>query len=304
MLIFLYGPDTFRISKKLEQIIEEYKKRAKGLDFSMIDAQVAGAVDFLKELRQTSLFQEKKFIVVKNPISNKDFKESLIDNMEMIVGSGHNLVFCQEGKVLKTDRLLSAFKKNAQVQEFILLEGEQLAAWIAARFKSLGGLVDMAVARALAVRIGSDLWRAENEIQKAVHYFLGRQISVADIEESVARADESNIFKTIDAVAARDKKTAIRLVRDHIGKGDHPLYLLAMIASQFRNLLLVKSNGQAGAGHLGIHPYVFSKTVQQARRFSLEDLQNIYRKVFQTDLDIKTGKISPEAGIDLLLASI
>lgn len=304
MLIFLYGQDTFRISRKLEQIIEEYKKRARGLDFSVINAEEFRPSDFLGNLRQNSLFQEKKFIVVKNPISNKDFKEALIDGMDAIIGSGHNLVFCQEGKVLKTDRLLAIFKKNAEIQEFVPLEGEKLVAWVAAEFNILGNPVALPVARALAQRVGGDLWRAENEIQKAAHFFYDRRIGVADIEKAVSQIEDGNIFKTIDAVAGRDKKQAIRLIREHVEKGDHPLYLLAMIASQFRNLLLVKSGGQAGAARLGIHPYVFGKTVQQARRFGLEELKKAYRKIFQADFDIKTGKISPEAGIDLLIAQL
>jgi DNA polymerase III, delta subunit. len=81
--------------------------------------------------------------------------------------------------------------------------------------------------------------------------------------------------------------------------------LLAMVASQFKNLVLVKSAGTgAGAARLGIHPYVFGKTVALARRFGLDELKDIYRKICQADFDIKTGKISPEAGLDLLIADI
>lgn len=304
MLIFLYGSDTFRISRKLGRIIEEYKKRAKGFDFSVFDAASGGGFasgDFFSGLRQNSLFREKKFFVVKNPIGDKNFKEALIERMEEISGSGHNIIFCQEGKVLKTDRLLSALKKTAEVQEFAPLEGAKLNNWIAGEFQSLGCPVSASVAQVVARRAGNDLWAAENEIQKLAHFTAGRPITVGDAEQNIPLAADSNIFKTIDAVAARDKKQALKLVKEHINKGDHPLYLLAMIASQFKNLVLVKS---AGAARLDIHPYVFGKTVVLARRFGLDELKNIYRKICQADLDIKIGKISPETGLDLLIADI
>lgn len=304
MLIFLYGPDTFRINRKLGQIVEEYKKRAQGLDFSVFDAAAGGGKDFFSGLRQNSLFGEKKFFVVKNPISDKDFKESLIEKMAEIFGSGHNIIFCQEGKVLKADRLLSALKKYAEIQEFSLLEGDKLAGWAIQEFKALGSMVGLQTAQALAQRTGSDLWRLENEIQKLAHFISGREITVADVEQNVLSAVESNIFKTIDAVAVRDRRQALRLIKEHVDKGDHPLYLLAMIVSQFKNLILVKASEGASAARLGIHPYVFGKTVAQARRFGLDELKNIYRKICQTDFDIKTGKISPEAGLDLLIANI
>ena len=305
MLIFLYGSDSFRLSRKLGQIIEEYKKKAIGLGFSVFDVQESDAKDFLSGMRQSSLFPEKKFIVVKNPISNKDFKESLIDNFDAVAGSGYNLVFCQEGKVLKTDRLLSIFKKNAEIQEFVPLEGDRLAAWIAKEFGGMGNPVDGAVALALAQKVGNDLWRAENEIQKLAHFITGRRITPDDVEQNVSQAIDSNVFRTIDAVAARDKKQAIRLIREHVDKGDHPLYLLSMIATQFKNLVLVKSgDGAGGAARLGIHPYVFGKTVAQARRFKLDELKNSYRNVCQTDFEVKTGRISPETGLDLLIARL
>jgi DNA polymerase-3 subunit delta len=305
MLIFLYGPDTFRLSRKLGQIIEEYKKRASGFGFSVFDAQESDVKDFFSGMRQNSLFPEKKFIVVKNPISNKDFKELLIDNFSAVAGSGHNVVFCQEGKVLKTDRLLSVFKKNAEIQEFIPLEGDKLEAWVSREFDGAGSSADEQAVRALARKVGSDLWRAENEVQKLAHFITGRRITAEDVEKNVVQTIDSNIFKTIDAVASRDKKQAIRLIREHVDKGDHPLYLLSMIATQFKNLVMVKSGGvSGGAARLGIHPYVFGKTVAQARSFGLDELTNIYHKVCQTDFDVKTGRVSPEAGLDLLIARI
>jgi DNA polymerase III delta subunit len=305
MLIFLYGPDTYRLSKKAGQIIEEYKKQKNRLDFSVVDAVAGDTKGFLVSLRQVSLFQEKKFFVVKGPVLNKDFKEMLVDNIDNIVKSGHNVMFCQEGKVLKNDRLLSSLKKYAQIQEFAVLDGAKLAAWAANEFKVLGSPIGAPAVELLSQRVGGDLWRLENEIQKLSHRWPGREITAVDVERNVNPQIDTNIFKTIDAVAARDKKEALRLVKEHLDSGDHPLYLLAMIVSQFKNLVSVKSgNGVGGAARFGIHPYVFSKTAALARQFGSDELKAIYRKICQTDLDIKTGKIGPEVGLDLLIANM
>lgn len=305
MLIFLYGPDTYRLSKKLNDIVDEYKKRKSG-DFLVVDALADGKEKFFSALGQNSLFQEKKFIVVKNPITNKEFKEELLERMESVGKSGHNIVFCQEGKVLKTDRLLSAFKKSAQVMEFSPLGGEKLAAWIIAEFATVGCEIDRLAATSLAQRVGSDLWNLANEIQKIAHFLGPGPITAADIENNTATASELNIFATVDAIAQRNKKQALSLIKEHVSKGDHPLYLLAMMAGQFRNLLLVKSCIDEGipAARLGIHPYVLSKTTGQARRFAIEEIKKIYSLICQADLDIKTGKVEADAGLDLLISQI
>jgi DNA polymerase-3 subunit delta len=53
-----------------------------------------------------------------------------------------------------------------------------------------------------------------------------------------------------------------------------------------------------------MHPFVVEKTLFQARKFQLEELKKIYQKIFQVDLDIKTGKVDPETALDLLIAEI
>jgi DNA polymerase III delta subunit len=53
-----------------------------------------------------------------------------------------------------------------------------------------------------------------------------------------------------------------------------------------------------------LNPFVVKKSYQQAQRFNLQELKKIYRKIFQADLDIKTGKTEPETALDLFIAEI
>jgi len=75
MLIFIYGLDTFRLSKKLAEIVEEYKRRKSG-DFLTIDVSQESGEDFFAALGQNSLFQEKKFIVIKIQLLIKILKKN------------------------------------------------------------------------------------------------------------------------------------------------------------------------------------------------------------------------------------
>ncbi|MBI4101723.1 MAG: DNA polymerase III subunit delta, partial [Candidatus Nealsonbacteria bacterium] len=53
-----------------------------------------------------------------------------------------------------------------------------------------------------------------------------------------------------------------------------------------------------------LHPFVVKKAWEACRSFSLAELKKIYQKIFQADLDAKTGRMEPEVALDLLLASI
>ena len=54
----------------------------------------------------------------------------------------------------------------------------------------------------------------------------------------------------------------------------------------------------------GIHPFAVQKSFYLCNQFTFEKLKKIYQKIFQVDLDIKTGKIEPELALDLLLSEI
>jgi len=191
--------------------------------------------------------------------------------------------------VLKNDRLLTALKNIAQVQEFDLLTGKNLTNWIITEFAALGIRISEEVAVVLAQRQGNDLWNLANEIQKLGHFVGPKEIKLEDIERSEVITKETNILQRLTQLHNVNKKQAFYLINEHITKGDHPLYLLTMIANQFRNLLLVKSCGEKNLpiNQLGIHPYVLSKTINQARRFSYEEIKKIYGLICQTDLNIK-----------------
>jgi DNA polymerase-3 subunit delta len=138
-----------------------------------------------------------------------------------------------------------------------------------------------------------------------------RKIDIVDVELLVKPKIEIEIFKTIiDAVAARNKKEAFYRIRKYLEKGESPLYLLSMINFQFRNILTVKDFIEKNKPYQVIlkqtklHPFVVKKSYFQAQKFTIQELKKIYQKIFQVDLDIKTGKIEPETALDLLVAEI
>lgn len=146
-----------------------------------------------------------------------------------------------------------------------------------------------------------------------VSYRNKKEILLKDVENLVKPEIESDIFKTIDAIAQKNKNLALKLIHKHLEKGDSPYYLFSMINFQFRNLLMVKSQLQSGnyfpriydlSRKLGMHPFVVEKTVRQTKKFSLEELRKIYRKIFKTDIYIKTGRIESQVALDLFLAEI
>ena len=313
MIIFLYGEDTYRLRQKLGEIIEEYKKINKsGLSLKHFDCQdfKNAFTDFRNENNQTAMFKEKKLLIVTNIFTNSDLKEKFLKELKYFKDSDDIILIYEEKKVNGRDSLFKFLKKNAKCQSFDLLGGQKLKNWAKKEFEIYGKKVSPEIIDILVVSVGNDLWRLSNEIRKLVSFKKEGAIKKEDIKNLIRAKIETDIFETIDAIAQKNKKMAIDLLHKHLEKGDSPLYLLSMINFQFRNLLIIKelvekrNTYNAILRKSNLHPFVVKKSYFQSQKFSFEELKKIYRKIFQVDLEIKTGKIEPEVALDMLIAEI
>jgi len=307
MIIFLYGKDTYRMREKMKEIVEHYKKVHKsGLNLKYFDV----FSDFEDDIKQASMFKEKKLVIINDLFSNSEFKERFSEKKKDFLGSEDIILIYQEKDFIKSDSLYKFLKKNIKSQEFELLTGAKLRSWVKKEFEKYDSEINPEALDLLIEYSGNDLWRMNNEIMKLVNYKNKEIINKKDINLLIRSKIETDIFKTVDAIAERNKSKALKLIHKHLEKGDSPLYLFSMINYQFRNLLIVKDFIEKCRPYgiilekSGLHPYVVKKSYSQSYKFSFQELKKIYQKIFEIDFQIKTGKIEPEAGLDLFIAEL
>ncbi len=301
MIILLYGEDTYRSRRKLLEIMEEHKSRHKsGLNLRYVDGKNINFDDLRSEMLEISMFKEKKLIVLTDAVSNSKFKEDFVEKGKQLAGSDNLLLLYERQGLLKKDKIVAFIGKYGKLQEFDSLSGASLKKWAKEEFARLGKEINEDALALLIEYASGDLWQMSNEINKLVNYNpVG--VKKEDVLALVKPKTEVNIFDTVDAIAVKDKKRAVGLLRSHIEKGDSPIYLLAMIASQMRNIISVKgSHGE----NPGLHPFVARKSIQQAKNFSLDDLKIIYDRILELDTEIKIGKIDPDIVLDVLISEI
>ncbi|MBU4204925.1 DNA polymerase III subunit delta [Patescibacteria group bacterium] len=313
MIIFLYGPDSYRSRQKLEEVLAHYNKTHKsGLNLRFFDCEEKNVVinDLKDKIQQTSIFKEKKLTIIANLFTKASLKEEFQKEIKTFLDSEDIIVIYEKENIKKGDKLLKVLNKNAKSQEFKLLEGQNLRNWVKKEVEKQNGAIDPNALGLLINYIGDDLWRMANEIQKLVNFKRNKIITAADIKLLVKNKIETDIFKTIDAIAQKNKKQALNLLYQHLENGDSPLYLLSMIGYQFRNLLTIKELMEKNKPYgliiqkSGLHPFVVKKSYYQAGQFTFSELKKIYQKIFQVDFDVKTGKIEQEMALDLLVAGM
>ena len=321
MIIFLYGEDEFRSSRKLAEIKNKFLQNYKegGTLFVFDFAQSETKTDsFLMNLSSRGLFSNKKLAIVKNILQNKTGAESkeLLDFLKR-ADKGETkdltLVFWEKEKIDKKLKVAKFLFEKAKKQEFIPLQGPRLTAWINKEIQDISAnavSISLKAAEKLSIFVGNNLALLSKEIEKLVAYKNKGEISEENVDLLVKSKIDTDIFRTLDALSQGDKKTAVKLLHEHIESGDHPLFMLDRYFYQFRNLLKVKSLSEKNmpqpeiASKLKLHPYVVRKSFEQGREFSFGRLKNLYKNLCEIDFGAKTGKIEIELALDKFIASV
>ncbi|MDX9893638.1 MAG: DNA polymerase III subunit delta [Patescibacteria group bacterium] len=326
MIIFLYGPDTFRSHRKLEELkakfIKEVDKSA--LNIEILDGVDLEPAEFEKAVSTPPFLAKKRLVIIKNLITkNKGQKiqKEILTTLEKPNLTDTIIIFW-EGEVgtptksrsktagQRSQSLLNRLKQEKYAQEFNLLTESELQRFIQAETKNQGIKIESPAIRLLANLVGNDLWQLNNEIQKLSAFAKNQPITTTQIAELVKTKIDENIFNLTDALGQKNKSLALKLVADQLANGMMPTELLSKITWQFKNLLLVKDFVQEnGQGYppsrltyqLGLHPFVIKKTMSQVSQHQLPTLKKIYRQLLKIDRQIKTSQINPEVLFDLLI---
>ncbi|MBU3918571.1 DNA polymerase III subunit delta, partial [Patescibacteria group bacterium] len=291
----------YTAKKKVEELLKSTKPEV----FDFFDTPSFSFSSLKDVLNSGSLFDDKKTILLRDVFSNAGFMQEFLEKADILKDTDDLVIFFETRQVPLTEGLISFFKKNGKVFEFKSLKTSEVDAWVKSRVEELGCSIDNQALFALTKAVGNDLWRLSLEIQKLVAFgFKHKKIEKYGVELLVKQDIDSHIFNTIEAIANKDKKTALELLYNHLEIGDHPSYLLAMIAYQFRNLIIVKDLSDVSVLKGKMHPFVVSKSRQLSQKFTKERLEKIYSKIFKMDFAIKQGKIKPVLALELLIADI
>ncbi len=303
-LVLLHGDDEFAITETVNKAKAAYQKiDTSGLNFSEIDGQkttigqlraVTDAMPFLAEARLTLV----RDVLPKGKSKKQSFLNDLLDYLPNLPPASQ-LILVETKSIPKNSRLLKQVAKHPEheIKLFSVPKGTELQNWIVRRAKSRGGSFTPRAAAVLANAINDDPRVAAQEIEKLLLYTkLERPVDVADVELHTPAASNANIFEYVDALGGRNAQKAFRTLQTLLAQpGQEPIQVFSMIVRQYRLLLLAREvldkggNDQDIIRELKVAPFVAGKLSGQARRFRIETLERIYRRLLELDIAMKSG---------------
>ncbi len=296
MLYFLYGEDTYRSRKKLNGIIEEYRKKA-GTDLNLhkLDAELCGVNELKNAIETGSLFANKKLIVIENICSPKGDPDAVADFIEEASHrDGVILLLWDRDANKKSPVFLAASKSATKAQEFARLTGSACANFIKEEARERGVSLDARTSAYLSSF--GDSWGIINELEKML--VMGTQYAFAPHAGQDAR-----LFSLGD-MFFNSPKHAISELAALIHQGQDEFHMFSYLAGHARNLIVAKYISEAKksvAPALGIHPFVFKKASALARMLPWDYLGVMPRTFLEEDFKAKTGGGRPQESLFSML---
>jgi len=216
-----------------------------------------------------------------------------------------------EGRLNSSNPLLKELSGKAEVKSFPLLRGAKLRQWIQKQVAEEGGSISPEAVDLLTKLVGSDLWTMANEINKLALFTSGRRIEEADVSLVVSHAQQANVFNMVDAILESRAGVAEQSLGQLLQRGAAPAYLLVMLSRQFQMIVRAKELRRQRKSRIEIQnklgltsDFALDKTLEQADHYPLEQLKEVYHRLLETDLSIKTGKYDGELAINILIAEL
>lgn len=318
MIIFLYGPDTYRSRQRLRTLKQAFIKKhdPQGINVVVLDGATLTLERFNAAIKSLGLLSSKRFVVVDGLLGNgrkSAVAKALAEYLEEQPVPEDTIVVFWEGDVSgkaydrkkrkkeprSTQPLLEFLTAQKHAEYFEHLPPAQLKRWALNRFREQGASASPDVTETLISLVGNDLWQLQNEVDKLAAYRQGMDVGADDVKAFVAGQFDESIFSLTDAIAEKNQGSALGLLQSFLNRGEPPLYLLTMLVRQFRILLAVSAVAKDEPNHLtvarrlGLHPFVAQKALRQIRYFDRRQLVALFDQLVGIDRRLKTTREDP-----------
>ena len=309
-MYLLFGEEEYLVQFYAKSIEDAAGKSQEMLLVKDVFEGNAPASDIILAASTVPFFPGKRLVLVKDSklfaAGRKADSEALADFLPSIPDDTI-MVFLESD----VDRRLKLFKKAQEVGTVINNEkqtAQALTKWLARQAKQKGINLSAPVANLIISTCGTGMTNLYFEMEKLTSYAATtKTITAEDVAEVCIPNLEARIFSLTKAVGAGDAREALGQYGNLIKLKESPIMILTMIIRQIRLILLCKLGHEKNiprakiAGDLKIRDFVINEVSAHGRRFTKEKLMALLQDCLDTDVKIKTGLVSDEMGVEMLL---
>lgn len=318
-----HGDDPFAIRRQVDAMVKQMGDPALAdLNITRLDGKQASDDDIRSAANAMPFLTERRLVILTHPFAKltsdatrKRFA-ALLDGLPPSTALVLVLDDTYERRDWKTlhgahwlRRWMNAAGPRAMYKLCQLPAMNRMPEWIREEARRQGGLFNPDAAAALTAHVGNDTQLASLEINKLLIFVdFKRAVEVEDVEDMTAQGGQADVFEMVDAMASGNTRQALALLH-RLLESQEPISLFGMITRQFRLLLQARElidegRGSQTAGELRLPGFVADKLSNQARRFSMAQLEQIYHRLLLLDEAMKTSQTPSDLALDTFIAEL
>jgi DNA polymerase III subunit delta len=295
-----------------KKLIESYiDKISKENEYEIIkyDYKEDNINEIINELSYSLFFGNKKLVIINDAsflqVKEKNKLEDIIINTNDI-----DIILICNGKLSDKNGLVNYLKKNNLIIEFLKLTKYNMENQIRKDFELDNYNIDNFTIKEIIKICGSEYLVISNEIEKLKIYKINdKKITIDDVHLIVSNNNEDIIYKFVDAINEKNTKQIVDYYNILISENNDPLYLISMLASNFRLLLQIKlllednKKIQEIEKILSVNKYRLDIMVKKSYKLTKEELINSLSNLFDLEYEIKSGTQDKNSLILIFLLS-
>ncbi len=308
MLNLLLGEDIYAKQGYLEEIINQ-----KGLEVAKYSADES--LPKLASLAGQSLFGAGQLHIFLNCISQYELAE-----LQDASNSKTEIIFIENSldkRLTKTKELL----KIVDLHEFPSPNISSAPQWVLKHAETIGINIQPIAANELVKRLMGEtkqtlsVLSAHQELLKLSSFADGNMITKEMVEELTVPDLAIDLFTLLDSMGNKNKSNSIKLLQQYYDVSSEDdkvltIRLSALLADQFRSLLIVRQSEEQGlddkmilaaTGWKSGRLFIMKKL---SKNFTTKQLIEALSKFYNLEIELKNSTLPPRVVIDMIVATI
>lgn len=302
----MFGEERYLRQQYRERLLKALLPEDDTMNFARYEGKGVEEKEIIDLCETMPFFSDRRVVLLEDSGFFKNKCELLPDYMKELPEYLY-LVFV-ESEVDKRSRMYKAVKGAGRVSEFAKQDEKSLMTWAAGLLGKEGKRITQRDMELLLSKTGTDMGNLRMELEKLITYTDGRDVITAeDIEEVCITNISNRIFDMVRAVTEKNQKRALDLYYDLLTLKEPPMRILFLLAKQFRQLLWAKQMSGEGASQseiaqrLGIPAFAVRNTLNCARAYSTERLEEAVEDFVEAEEAVKTGRLGDVLSVELLI---
>ena len=304
------------LKSKLNEYTNEVIEEKDDFNYCVFDFEETPLEEIIDALQTPSFSSKKKVVICKNPYFIKDsklklpFENDLTKLEEYIKDSNPDselIIVCGKKYHTGKSKFINLIAKHGEVINLLFENEDDFINYGNALIKQTKINITAKASKILFERCANDVCKLEREIAKLALY--NDKIDENLIIKMVAKPLEDNVFELSNALLSKDRQRIMSIYTDLKLLKMEPVYLISLLASQFRLILeasILMKNGKNDndiATYLNVHPYRVKMAIKHLQNYNLNDVKNILVELATLDAKIKSGESDRFIDFELFLAT-